>query len=92
MENIEHLSNYMVLLKIRQKEYYRNLILAGGLFLMAILATTATLLFTEWNARSIWLMGIFVVLFTMGFLMAWVRLEIIKEKIELLNNFQQRDY
>lgn len=92
MESKEHLGNYLVLLKIRQKAYHRYLIIAGGLFFMAILLTTATLLFTEWNVRSIWLMGIFVVLFTMGFLMAWARLEIIKENIELLNNLQQRDY
>lgn len=86
MENTAHLGNYLVLLKIRQKAYHRNLILAGGLFLMAILLSTATLLFTEWNARTIWLMGIFDVLFTMGFLMAWARLEINKENIELMNN------
>lgn len=92
MESIEHLINYLVLLKIRQKAYHRNLIIVGGLFFLAILLTTATLLFTEWNARSIWLMGIFDILFTMGLLMAWVRLEIIKENIELLNNLQQRDY
>jgi hypothetical protein len=92
MENTGHLANYLVLLKIRQKAYHRNLIIAGGLFFMTILLTTATLLFTDWNARSIWLMGIFVVLFTMGFLTAWARLEIIKENIELLNNLQQRDY
>jgi hypothetical protein len=91
MENIEHFSNYLAILKIRQKAYHRNLIIAGGLFLMAILLSTATLLFTEWNARTIWLMGIFDVLFAIGFLIAWARLEIIKENIELLNNLQQRD-
>ena len=91
MENAEHLSSYLVILKICQKAYYRNLILAGGLLVMTFLATTATLLFTEWNARSIWLMGMFDGLILIGFLMAWTRLEITKENIELLNNLQQRD-
>ena len=89
MENTDRLSGYLVLLKIRQKAYQRNVILGGGLFLFAIVATTASLLFTEWNARSIWLLGIFNVLFTANFLMAWVRLEVTKANIELLNNLQR---
>jgi hypothetical protein len=86
MENANRLSSYLVLLKTRQKAYYRNVIIAGGLFLLAILATTATLLLTEWNERSIWLMGIFDVLFIVNFLTAWARLEITKQNIELVNN------
>ncbi len=91
MENADRLSGYLVLLKIRQKAYHRNVIFAGGLFLFAILSTTATLLLTEWNERSIWLMGIYDVLFTVSFLMAWARLEITKDNIELVNNLQIRD-
>ena len=91
MENADRLSGYLVLLKIRQKAYHRNVIFAGGLFLFAILSTTVTLLLTEWNERTIWLMGMFDVLFTVSFLMAWVRLEITKENIELVNNLQIRD-
>ena len=87
MEKADRLSSYLVLLNIRQKAYYRNVIIAGGLFLIAILSTTATLLLTEWNERSIWLMGIFDVLFIVNFLMAWARLEITKQNIELVNNF-----
>ena len=86
MENANRLSSYLALLKIRQKAFYRNVLIAGGLFLLAILATTATLLLTEWNERSIWLMGIFDVLFIVNFLMAWARLEITKQNIELVNN------
>jgi len=91
MESADRLSGYLVLLKIRQKAYHRNVIFAGGLFLFAILSTTVTLLLTEWNVRSIWLMGMFDVLFTMSFLMAWARLEITQENIELVNNLQIRD-
>jgi hypothetical protein len=91
MEKADRLSGYRVLLKIRQKAYHRNVIIAGGGFLFAILSTTATLLLTEWNERSIWLMGIFDVLFVVNFLMAWTKLEITKEKIELVNNLQIQD-
>jgi hypothetical protein len=86
MENTDRLTDYIALLNIRQKAYHRNLIFAVGLFAMTILMTTATVLFTEWNARTIWLMGIFNVLFTVNLLMAWARREITKEKIDLVSN------
>lgn len=88
MENADRLSGYLVLLKIRQKAHYQKVILAGGLFLFAILSTTVTLLLTEWNERSIWIMGMFDTLFIANFLMAWARFEITKENIELVNNLQ----
>lgn len=91
MENADRLSGYQALLKIRQKAYQRNVIFSGGALLLAFLVTTATLLLMEWNARSIWLMGIFDVLFTISFLMAWTRFEITKENIELVNNLPIRD-
>ena len=88
MDNADRLSGYLDLLKIRQKAYQRNVIIGGSLFVFALLATTATLLATEWNPRSIWLMGLFDVLFVVNFLMAWARREITKEKIDLVNNLQ----
>ena len=91
MENADRLNNYLVLLKIRQKAYYRNMLFAGGLFLFAILATTGTLLLTEWNSRSVYLMALFDILFTVSFVMAWARLEITKAHIELVNNLLIRD-
>jgi len=90
MENTNHLDNYLALLVIREKAYHRNVFIVGGLFLIAILSTTGTLLLTEWNERSIWLMGIFDVLFTLSFLMAWARYQITKENIELVKNLQSR--
>jgi hypothetical protein len=88
MQTTDRLSSYLALLKIRQKTTHRNMLIGGGLFVIALLATTATLLLTEWNERSIWLMGMFDVLFVVNFLMAWARWEITKEKIELVHNLQ----
>ena len=90
MENVNRLNGYLGLLEIRKKAYHRNVFVAGGLFLMAILSTTGTLLLTDWNTRSIWLMSIFVVLFTASFLMAWARYEITNDMIELVKNLQVR--
>lgn len=86
MENADRLTNYLILLKIRRKAYHRNGVITGGMLLFAILATTVTLLLTEWNERTIWLMGILDVSFIVNFLMAWARSEITKDNIELINN------
>jgi len=91
MENTDRISNYLVLLKIRQSAYHRNVLIAGGLFLFAILSTTGTLALIEWNGRSVYLMAMFNVLFIVNFLMAWARLEITKENIELVNHLQIQD-
>ncbi len=90
MENPNRLDGYLALLEIRKKAYYRNVFIAGGLFLLTILSTTGTLLLTDWNERSIWLMGLFDVLFTVNFLMTWARYEITSENIELVKNLQVR--
>ena len=87
----DHFTAHLSLLKIRQSAYRRNMILAGGLFLMAILLTVGQGLVTGWDQRGGYLMAGFDVLFTVGFLMAWVRLEIVKGEIELMNNLQVRD-
>ena len=91
MQTTDRLNNYLVLLKIRQKAYHRNVFITGGLFLFAIFATTGTLLLTEWNSRSVFLMALFDILFSLSFVMAMVRLEITKAHIEWVNNFLIRD-
>jgi hypothetical protein len=85
MKPSDRLAGYLSLLKIQQKAYQRNVFITGALLLAAFLSTTATMLFTEWNTRSIWLMGAFDTLFLLGFLMAWIRREIIREQIKLIN-------
>lgn len=88
MENANRLDGYLALLEIRKKAFHRNVFIAGGLFLFAILSTTGSLLLTDWNARSIWLLGVFDVLFTANFLMTWARYEITRENIELVKNIR----
>ncbi len=86
MEHTDHLSGYLGLLNTRQKINRRNLILGGIVFLSILIVTTAMFLFTAWNARTLWLMGLFDLLFGLNFILAWVRYEINKEKIELVKN------
>ncbi len=90
MENTNRLDDYLALLEIRKKAYRRNVFIATGLFTIAMLSTTGILLLTAWNERSIWLMGVLDVLFTVNFLTAWARHEIINGNIELVKNLQVR--
>ena len=88
MEISERIQNYLSLLKIRQKSRRWNLVYLGGVFIIAILSTLALGLVAGLNGRSVYLItGVDIVL-GLGFLMAWVRLEIVRSSIDLLNNLQ----
>ncbi len=87
----DQLSNYLPVLRKRQITLHRNLLYAGGLFLFTILFTTGLLLLTGWDSRSVYIMGGFNVLIVANFLMSWVRLEITKENIELVEHLQNLD-
>ena len=91
MVSNEQFTNYLTLLKIRREVYLRNLYIEGGLFLFSLLATLAMGLVTEWNVRSFYLMCTFNVLLLVGFLMAWVKLEIVKGNTDLMNNLRDLD-
>ena len=91
METTDRLGNYLSLLKIRQRALRRNAVIAGCVFLFALVATSATLLFIDWNVRGIWLMAMFDVLFLVAFLTAWARNAITKESIELLNQLRIKE-
>jgi hypothetical protein len=86
MENTDRLNNYLELLMTRQKIYRRNLVIGGVAFSLALLSTTILLLFTVWNVRTLWLVGLIDIMFVLNLIMAWVRFEIVQEKIELLNH------
>lgn len=91
MENGNRLGGYLAVLEIRRRAYRRNVLIAGGMLLLSILFTSGTLLLTDWNERSIWLMGVFDILFAINFLMTWARHEITSENIELAKNLQAQD-
>lgn len=91
MEKVDRLRNYLGLLKIREAAYRRNVLFIGAVFLFTILVSLGTLLLTEWNARPVYLMGFLGILFLVGFLTAWARLEIVRANIELVNNLLTAD-
>ena len=88
MEISDRIQNYLSLLEIRQKSRRWNVSILGGVFIVLILATLAIGLVTGLSGRSVYLItGVDVVL-GLGFMAAWVRLEIVRSAIDLLNNLQ----
>ena len=88
MEISERIQNYLSILEIRQKSRRWNVTILGGIFVILILATLALGLVEGLSGRSVYLItGIDIVL-GLGFLMAWVRFEIVQSSIEMLNNLQ----
>ncbi len=89
--NREQLTSFVTILEIRRKAYQRNAIIAGCLFLFAILSTIGFGLLTGYDVQPIYTMGGLDILLVVGFLMSWVRLEITKENIELIEHMQSPD-
>lgn len=88
MENSNRIQKFLSILEIRQKSRRWNMIFLGGIFIVVLLATLAFGLLGILNGRSVYLItGVDVVL-GMSFIMAWVRFEIVRSSIELLNNLQ----
>jgi hypothetical protein len=88
MEISDRIRDYLSLLKIRERSRRWNVILLGGLFLVAILSTLASGVLTGLYDRSIYLIAGVDIALGLGFITAWVRLEIVRNTIELLNNLQ----
>ena len=80
------LENYRSLLAIRRAGRLRDTRLAGGIFLLAFLSMLALGLLDRLTGRSLYLVSALVVVFGFGYLAAWVRLEIIKGTLELIDN------
>lgn len=86
MEISERIQNYLSLLEIRLSAKRWNVTVLGGIFIVLILVTLALGLVTGLSGRSVYLVTGVDIALGLGFLMAWVRLEIVRNSIELLNN------
>jgi hypothetical protein len=88
MEISDRIQNYLSLLEIRQKSRCWNVTLLGGIFIVSILTTLALGLVTGLSGRSVYLITGIDIALGLGFIAAWVRLEIVRSSIELLNNLR----
>ena len=88
MEISDRIQNYLSLLEIRQKSRRWNVIFLGGIFFVSILSTLALGLITGLADRSVYLITGVDIALGLSFIMAWVRLEIVRSVVDLLNNLQ----
>ncbi len=89
MVAIDPLTNYLDLLKIRRSYRRRDAIIAGAVFLITFIGTIAIGLVSGLGTREVYLLMMFNVAFGAGFVSAWVRLAIVNENIDLLNNLKR---
>jgi hypothetical protein len=80
------LGNYKALLVIRRAARQRDTMITGGIFLVAFISTIVLGMLDKLTGRSLYLVTAMIVCFGLGFLATWVKLEIIKGSIELIDN------
>ena len=80
------IENYLELLKIRQTAEKRNVNILGGVFIVSFVFLIALGMLDRLNGRSLFLVTAMIVPFGFAYFSTWVRLEIIKGSIEMVNN------
>ena len=80
------LENYLTLLTIRRAARRRDMVVAGGIFLISLISMIALGMLDRLTGRSFYLVAAMVVVFGFNYLMTWMKFEIIKGSIELIDN------
>lgn len=88
MEISVRIQNYLSILEIRQRSRRWNVIVSGGVFVVILLATLSVGLVSGLGDRSVYMIAGVDIVLGLVFIMAWVRLEIVRGAIDLLNNLQ----
>jgi hypothetical protein len=78
--------NYKALLTIRRAARRRDMVVTGGIFLISFMSMIALGMLDRLTERSLYLITAMVVCFGLGYLTTWVKLEIIKGSIGLIDN------
>jgi uncharacterized membrane protein len=81
-----NLENYLALLTIRRAGRRRDTIIVGGIFIVSFIAVIALGMLDRFNGRSLYFVAAMVACFGFGYLTTWVRFEIIKGTMELIEN------
>ena len=83
--------NYLALLIIRRTARHRETIIIGGIFLISFMSMIALGMLDRLTGRSLYLVAVMVVGFGFSYLTAWMKLQIIKGSIELIDNLRLMD-
>ncbi len=81
--------NYLALLSIQKSARQRDTLMIGGVFLISFIAMVFLNLSSQLSGRSLTIVGALLVVFGISFLMSWVRLEIIRSTIDLIENIRE---
>jgi len=76
---------YLALLKIRRAAKRRDTIAAGTIFCVLFLSMVALAMLDRLTGRSLVFAAALVVLLGFGFLASWIKLEVIKGSIEMID-------
>ena len=77
------------MLRIRRAAWRRDVIITGGLFLVAAVGALASGLLDAINGRSVYLVLGVVMAMGFGFVTTWVRLEIVRALMEFADTLQR---
>jgi len=80
------LESYLALLTIRRAGRRRDVYIAGGIFIISFLSMSVLGMLDRLSERSMIIIAAIVFCFGFAYLTSWVRLEIIKGSIELIEN------
>ena len=83
------LEEYTALLAIRAEGQQRAVLVTGAAFLLSAVGSVGYGLLGGLSGRSLYLVVPIVAVFGMSYLMAWARLEITKQSMELLGNLKR---
>ncbi len=83
------IQNHMAALRIRRSANRRDTVITGSLFLISIFLTIAMGMLTGLRGRAVYIVTAVDIGIGAGFLMNWVRWEITKEAIDLLEAIAQ---
>ena len=80
------LEDYLALLNIRRAAKRRDAVITGGTFLISFLALIALAMLDRLTGRSLYLAAAIITALGFGYRATWIRLEVIKGSIELIEN------
>lgn len=83
------LENYLALLNIRRDAGGRDTLITGGIFFLSLAAIVVSGLLDQLSGRSVYITAALTVVFGIGYLTTWTKLEITKGLIELVQYLQR---
>lgn len=87
--NLQRTENYLSLLLIRKIARQRDSLIIGGVFWTSFIAMIFLSLIEQISGKPQIIVGALVVVFGFSYLMVWVRLELIRNTIDLIENTQE---